>query len=305
MKIEKDDNCSFAGTVADSEQMLIASTSASLLPNPMLGDGAVISWWSGGITSAVACRLSLDKYENVRLIYIETGSHHVDTMRFKKDCEKWYGQEIETIQSKYKDHLHVIRKERFINGPTGAKCTKELKKKVRFLFEKENKIAHQVWGFEFTEKEINRAIRTQEQYPNTNPLFPLIENKLTKNECAGIVIGAGIEIPEMYKLGYSNNNCIGCVKGGAGYWNKIRVDFPERFKEMAEAEREIGATCLKDDKGKIYLDELNQNAGNKSEMVLPECGLFCQVDFADLMSPKVSKIMNGELSIYEVGSPIA
>lgn len=31
----------------------------------------------------------------------------------------------------------------------------------------------------------------------------------------------------MYDLGYANNNCIGCVKGGIGYWNKIRIDFPE------------------------------------------------------------------------------
>ena len=63
----------------------------------MIGDGAVIGWWSGGITSAIACRLAIEKYPNVRLVYIETGSHHPDTMRFKTDCEKWYGQEIETI----------------------------------------------------------------------------------------------------------------------------------------------------------------------------------------------------------------
>ena len=55
---------------------------------PVLGEGAVIGWWSGGITSAVACRLAIEKYPNVRLIYIETGSHHPDTMRFKSDCEK-------------------------------------------------------------------------------------------------------------------------------------------------------------------------------------------------------------------------
>ena len=41
---------------------------------------------------------------------------------------------------------------------------------------------------------------------------------------------AGIELPEMYKLGYQHNNCIGCVKSsGAGYWNKIKIDFPERY----------------------------------------------------------------------------
>ena len=31
----------------------------------------------------------------------------------------------------------------------------------------------------------------------------------------------------MYDLGYPNNNCIGCIKGGMGYWNRIRKDFPD------------------------------------------------------------------------------
>lgn len=270
---------------------------------PMLGAGVVVSWWSGGITSAVACRLALEKYDNVKLIYIETGSHHEDSLRFKKDCEKWYGVEIETIQNKkYDDVIDVLLSTKYVNGAGGARCTKELKKDVRLKYEKTINITNQVWGYEFDAKEINRAIRTQEQYPNTNPLFPLIENKLTKKECAGIVTGAGIELPMMYKLGYNNNNCIGCVKGGAGYWNKIRVDFPKVFEAMAQAEREVNATCLKNEDGKIFLDELNPNAGNPTEMVLPECGLFCQVEFAHIMDKRVNQIINGEVSIYKVGN---
>jgi hypothetical protein len=272
----------------------------------MLGDGAVIGWWSGGITSAIACRLAIEKYPNVRLVYIETGSHHPDTMRFKADCEKWYGQEIETIQNKkYEDHLDVVLSTRYVNGAGGARCTKELKKNVRFNFEKSTKIAAQVWGYEFEASEINRAIRTQEQYAYTNPLFPLIENKLSKNECAGILAGAGIELPMMYKLGYNNNNCIGCVKGGAGYWNKIRVDFPEIFKQMAEAEREVGASCLKNKEGKIYLDELDPKAGNPTDLVTGECGIFCQVEFAHIMSKRTNDILEGKVSIYDERSPFA
>jgi hypothetical protein len=266
----------------------------------MESNGHVISWWSGGITSAVACRLAIEKYQNVRLVYIETGSHHPGTMRFKADCEKWYGQEIETIQNnKYSDHLDVVTKTRYVNGAGGARCTKELKKNVRFDFEKSNNITAQVWGYEFEPSEINRAIRTQEQYSYTNPLFPLIENKLTKNECAGILAGAGIEMPKMYQLGYNNNNCIGCVKGGAGYWNKIRIDFPKVFLDMAKAEREIGASCLKDKHGKIYLDELDPKAGNPTDLVTGECGIFCQVEMADIMSKKTAKVIEGKISIYD------
>jgi hypothetical protein len=73
----------------------------------------------------------------------------------------------------------------------------------------------------------------------------------------------------MYKLGYNNNNCVGCVKGGMGYWNKIRKDFPEVFSSMAKLEREVGHSCLK-----IFLDELDPSRGNIKDVV-PECDIFC------------------------------
>lgn len=77
----------------------------------------------------------------------------------------------------------------------------------------------------------------------------------------------------MYDLGYSNNNCIGCVKGGAGYWNKIREDFPEVFKARAEMERDIGHSILKD----CFLDELPEDKGKMSEEVMEECSILCQL----------------------------
>lgn len=82
---------------------------------------------------------------------------------------------------------------------------------------------------------------------------------------------AGIKLPEMYLKGYHNNNCIGCVRGGAGYWNKIRVDFPEKFKRMAEIERKIGHSVLKD----CYLDELDENKGRDEKAIIPQCSIFC------------------------------
>jgi hypothetical protein len=87
----------------------------------------------------------------------------------------------------------------------------------------------------------------------------------------------------MYQLGYKNNNCIGCVKGQAGYWNKIRQDFPDRFQQMAQIERKLGRKICKlewrkDGKRflkRIYLDELPPNAGSyQSEQDL-DCGIHC------------------------------
>ena len=71
---------------------------------------------------------------------------------------------------------------------------------------------------------------------------------------------------------------LGCVKGGMGYWNKIRKDFPEVFKARAELEREIGASCIKG----VYLDELEPNRGRLEEEVMEECNIICQLQSNDL-----------------------
>jgi 3'-phosphoadenosine 5'-phosphosulfate sulfotransferase (PAPS reductase)/FAD synthetase len=115
------------------------TTEALPFAKPLLQAGVVISWWSGGITSAVACRLALEKYDNVKLVYIETGSHHEDTLRFKKDCEKWYGKEIETITGlgdKYNTIQDVWIKHKSLNVANGAIFSSELTKQVRIKWQK-------------------------------------------------------------------------------------------------------------------------------------------------------------------------
>lgn len=266
----------------------------------------IVSWFSAGVTSAVATKLALEKFKNIDIIFFETGAHHPDTERFLQDCEKWYQQDIQIVQNPEYGSLYDVLEKGYINSPQGAFCTYELKKKMRWELEKEYNYKFQVFGFEYDKKEINRAIRFIEQYENVNPIFPLIENKINKSKSIYLLEQVGIEIPMMYKLGYSNNNCVGCVKGGMGYWNKIRVDFPDVFAYMAQLERRIGATCLKEmDKNtgenvKLYLDELNPNRGHKEKPLTGDCGVICATEFNDILSPKVEQILNGKLKIDDL-----
>ena len=64
------------------------------------GEGFILAWWSAGITSAVACKMALEMYEDVELYYIGISSANKDNQRFKNDCEKWYGKEIKTLTSR-------------------------------------------------------------------------------------------------------------------------------------------------------------------------------------------------------------
>lgn len=259
----------------------------------------IISWWSAGVTSAVATKLAIDKYGKDRVlpIYFKIDTSHSDNERFIRECEEWYGREIMQTQShKHTNQFEVIEKDKYVNGPGGARCTLVLKKRVRQRIEKEIDYEAQVFGFEFSKKEVNRAVRFKEQYPETKPIFPLIEKKLTKPECLYYLEQAGIERPEMYKLGYGNNNCIGCVKGGKGYWNKIRVDFPDYFERMAQAERKVGNSCLRG----VYLDELHPREGARQKIVTPDCGNFCDIEFTEIMHKNIDEIMKQpeQLSLF-------
>ena len=245
----------------------------------------IIAWWSAGVTSAIATKIAIDEFgDGVIPVYFAIDSSHPDNDRFKEQCENWYGRSIEVHRSKkYTDQFDVIEKTAYVNGPSGARCTLELKKKVRQDLEKEWDYEGQIFGFEYSKKEINRAIRFKEQYPTAKPIFPLIEKKITKPESLHLLEEAGIPRPEMYNLGYKNNNCIGCVKGGAGYWNKIRTDFPVHFNKMAALERKIGHSCIRND----FLDTLDPNKGHEQKIVMPDCGNFCDIEFSELAHPQL------------------
>lgn len=208
----------------------------------------VICWWSGGVTSAVACKVAINIYgkQNCEVIMIDTKNEHEDTYRFKSDCEKWYGINIDTISAFGKDHKYdsiqdVWFKNKSLNVATGAICSTVLKRKVREDWQKQNEYKHQVFGFEFNKDEMNRALSMKLNHPKSKPIFPLLMLAYSKKDCLDIVEEAGIEIPIPYELGFRNNNCFqtGCVQGGVGYWQKMKRDFPAKFDAMAKVEHDI------------------------------------------------------------------
>jgi hypothetical protein len=107
--------------------------------------------------------------------------------------------------------------------------------------------------------------------PDHDHEFPLIEKGLSKSEIHGWIAREGIARPKMYDLGFPNNNCIGCVKGGKGYWNLIRKLFPFVFLSRSLMERRVGHSMING----TFLDELKPNAG-RNKIVVPDCGITCE-----------------------------
>lgn len=197
--------------------------------------------------------------------------------RFAVVCPR-FGYPIKILKSNYGSVENAILAQGCIRMvKTGfAPCTAYLKRRVR---KEQFEVLHQndeityVWGFDSTKHEQTRADRIVEAMPQYNHRFPLIEQGLTKQDAHAVLRRLNIRRPAMYDLGYQNNNCVGCVKGGMGYWNKIRQDFPDVFKARAELERKLNSSCLKE----CFLDELAPDRGKADNEILEDCGIFCEI----------------------------
>ena len=232
-----------------------------------------VLWLSGGVSSFIAgylVRSTLDE-----IIYIDIDDQHPDTLRFAKECAELLGKPLTILKSRYGSVENVIVANSYVNGPYGAKCTDVLKKRVRKEWEYEqlkNFNLKYVWGFDY--KESKRAERLIDTMPQAEHIFPLIEREVSKETAHGMCRALGVKRPAMYDLGYRNNNCIGCVKGGMGYWNRIRNDFPDVFTRRAELERRIGHSCIKG----VFLDELDPSRGRIEDEIMEDCGIACELN---------------------------
>lgn len=177
------------------------------------GINMIVSWFSAGVSSAVATKMMIDQIDEI--IYTHIDDQHPDTMRFVKDCESWFDKKITILQSPLKSVENACRQASFISSPNGASCTRLLKRRVRKEWEVDNiffSYLDYIWGMD--KKEKRRADNLIEAMPEQTHKFPLIENSIDKKTAHGILKKAGIKRPVMYDMGYPNNNCIGCVKGG-------------------------------------------------------------------------------------------
>lgn len=234
----------------------------------------VLCWFSCGAASAYATYLAKEKYGEIEAVYCRVKEEHEDNLRFLNQFVDKTGIPVKVIGDDKMDCsiYNVFKKRKFINSPSGAPCTMVLKKWVRKAYERPDDI--QVFGY--TSEEQNRVDRFIDSNNHVDADFILVDQDISKNDCMRWFMGMGFDLPIMYRLGYPNNNCVGCVKGGAGYWNAIRVDFPEAFERMAKLEREIGHAVLKTRKGPVYLDELDPNRGNFKRDVPSDCGFTCE-----------------------------
>lgn len=248
----------------------------------------VVVSYSSGAASAVALKIAATAWGASRELHAIKcdlrKDEHPDNLRFDRDVELWTGQKIEYIRNpKYDSIDDVFVQVRFIVGPYGAACTKRLKQEVADAYCRPDDL--RVIGY--TADEQYRIDAMADRHPDWRFAWLLAWGGIKKVDTYRILGNASIELPWMYRNGYDHNNCIGCVKGGRGYWNKIRRDFPETFNRRAAVQREIGAG-FGGGASQFFLDQLGPDEGRDVKEPDIECGIFCS-SYAGLLGEAVEK----------------
>lgn len=254
-------------------------------------DAMIAVWFSCGAASAVAAKLTLDKYpdKRVRVVNSPVAEEHEDNRRFLRDVQDWLGVPVETaVNPAYPkaSAREVWDKRKFMASPYGAPCTVELKKEARYYWEKENKPDWHVLGFTADERQRHERFVLTER---SNVLPVLIDAGLRKRDCIDVLRGAGIQPPAIYGLGYPNANCIGCVKATSpAYWNLVRRTFPAVFADRAEQSRRLGAKLTRVKGKRVFLDELDGTEKGRIKAGY-DCGVFCSEPVALVEIPEDEK----------------
>jgi len=272
----------------------------------------MICHFSCGATSAIATAISLKENPEAEIVYADTGSEHPDNMRFLKDCEDIIFKKKVTIvkSDKFKNVEDVVIQKRFLAGPAGAPCTSELKKiPIRDYIGTRLVDEIQVYGFDPSESK--RIEKYRENNPEVTLGLPLVQHNLVKANCLALLQRFEIEMPAMYKLGYPNANCIGCVKAeNLKYWAAIREDFPETFDFYAKMERKLGKEVdgkprgaainkryIKGVRHRLFLDELPTDIKPKRDIDI-WCGYSCG-SVGDIIGAPIEEV-KGEASLDDV-----
>lgn len=240
-----------------------------------------VAWFSCGAASACVAKFAAEEFgDELTVAYCDTmASEHPDNQRFFDDVAEWIGLPIVKLKSTRYDSIDdVFERTRYMSGIAGARCTVEMKKRVRFDWQH----ADDLHLFGLTTDEQPRIARFILINPELKTRWILSERNLDKNDCLQMVANAGIKLPAMYDLGFKNNNCIGCVKAASpAYWNRIRTHFPDTFSRRVAQSEAIGVKLLKHGDDRLPLSSLDPASDDWTGDEDLSCGPQCSAPQGD------------------------
>lgn len=209
-----------------------------------------IVFYSGGIGSWATAKRVVKKYgkENVILLFTDTKIEDEDLYRFIDETVAEMGAEYVYLADG-RDPWEVFKDVRYLGNSRLAQCSHLLKQKpandwIKANFKPDECILY--LGIDWTESHRTKApVKNYEPYKVE---FPMCEEPfLTKEDMLMDLKLLGIEVPKLYKQGFSHNNCGGfCVRAGQGHFATLLKQKPDLYKYHEEKEQEMREFLDKD-----------------------------------------------------------
>lgn len=262
------------------------------LPNMRPLRRRVVVGFSGGVTSAWCAGWALRNFprDEVVLLWHDTKREHRDTYRFKDEMAAKLGVPV-VERSDGRSVLDVFADEGFLGNNQNTMCSRILKAQQDDLYFDELRAEAvrdgvdlhlvKVVGYSAREPDrVNRMVGRFALQLDVSLRFPIIEERVTKQQCADWVqCEVGVRPSAMYEWA-EHANCVGCVKGGRAYWLAVLREHPDVYWEMAALEDEYGHSIIRGgDREPITLRELAMvglkrkvNMRERIEIGACECG---------------------------------
>lgn len=237
---------------------------------------------SGGVGSYETLKRVLSKVdkEDVVAVFMDTLAEDGDLYRFLDDIERKLDIRIIRL-CVGKTPIELAFERKFLWNSRIASCSIELKSKPFRKWLKENYTSDECvlyMGIDWTETHRCEAIKRN--YLPYKVEFPMCEKPyIDKPDMLNILKADGIEIPRLYKLGFSHNNCKGCcVKAGIGQYRNLYFKDKITYLEMENKEAMFRIKWDKDvsilkRKGKTFtlreLREIIENEGQQLSLFEP------------------------------------
>jgi hypothetical protein len=252
-----------------------------------------IVFFSGGIGSFFTAKRVIDRHgaDNTILLFTDTLIEDEDLYRFMDEASSFFSVPITKIADG-RTPWEVFKDVRWLGNSRLAQCSHILKQKTarKWLhanFKPDECVLY--LGIDWTEE--HRTVAPRKNWAPYEVQFPMCEEPLIdKADMMNYLTEIGIEIPKLYKLGFSHNNCSGmCVRGGQGHFINLLKTMPERYAEVEKVEKEMqeylqaDVTILKRTRNKVKenlsLEQLRlEYEADKTEQIdlfdIGGCGCF-------------------------------
>ena len=210
-----------------------------------------VVFFSGGASSwMVAKRVSqLEETTHLKLLFTDTLIEDDTLYKFLHVAAANVGGELICIADG-RTPWQVFKDVRMLGNTRADPCSRILKRELSQKWIKENypdPSSVRLWlGMNWDEEHrLVRARRYWEPYTIDSPLVK--KPWISQPDILKALEAEGIELPRLYKLGYSHNNCGGgCVKAGISHFRHLLKTLPDVYKEWEDNEEEMRQFLGKD-----------------------------------------------------------